>query len=420
MEVEEIPPVDWARQETPPANVLTGMHYVFMGVACIALLAITVFSAELAPIVGHPACISLLVVVLAFGSGFMSKREFKELDWDLLAFVGGVNVMAFLVRETGLGVALSSTVVASEFVTLLPYLGLIALLICGTLITSTVVGHSLTGVVILPLVVALGVKLQAPEMTAILVAIAIPYGMGHPRSSLDNVQSYMTSMDIGQTQPRKQLSPRDFRISGGVFTIFAGLLVLSLGYGICTMNFGPPPPVGFSQTGTPEKLKPKVVKENIPKEAEEVKYTEKLANWTTFEKKREKKAFAVGSKEPGMKTRAWAAAWGHRTQEEANEAALRDCQKVSKKCRIIYPEARPKELSKKGNDTFAGDVQGSFLASRRAAVLVEVGGEMSIDMTALHNQTRRSEDCTGCRYGRNSHRRSMAALTLQQHLGSRS
>merc|ERR1719498_458 len=107
----------------------TSSHYIFLCVAVAALLGITVFMPVLQPIFGHGACISLIVVVAAFGSGFMTRDEFLELDWDLLMLVGGTNVMAFMVRETGLGAELSAKLVSSDLFTLFPYWGLLLVLL---------------------------------------------------------------------------------------------------------------------------------------------------------------------------------------------------------------------------------------------------------------------------------------------------
>merc|ERR1719375_1011223 len=118
------------------------------------------------------------------------------------------------------------------------------------------------------------------------------------------------------------------------------LLLLSLGYGVCIFNFGMPPPVVVSEVSeTPEKLKPKIVRENRPVEATEVSYSRKLLkSWKTFLEKPDHKAFAVGELKEGLKTRPWAASWNHETQEDANKAALEECERMADKCRLIYPQ----------------------------------------------------------------------------------
>jgi len=325
------------RQASAPVEPLTGTQKFFLLVAVASVLGITVFADWLKPVVGHPACISLCVVVLTFGSGFMSRQEFVQLDWDLLALVGGTNVMAFLVRETGLGAALSAAIVGQSMFTTLPFWGMLCVLVCSTVLVSTAVGHSLTGVLLLPLMVAVGVKLQAAETTAMLIAIAIPLGMGMPHSSFDNMSAYMASQMSTHRRRNNQLKQGDFYVSGCVTALLGAVVVLSLGFGTCFFLYGPPPPVVFSETGTPKDLKPKVIKENLPKEANHVLWNKAMPDWKAFLDRPDKKAFAVSDLEPGKATRAWAASWNHVNQEKANTAAIRDCESVARKCYLIWP-----------------------------------------------------------------------------------
>mmetsp|Transcript_51230 Transcript_51230/g.166037 ORF Transcript_51230/g.166037 Transcript_51230/m.166037 type:complete len:669 (-) Transcript_51230:45-2051(-) len=240
---------------------ITDWHMIFLGVGVLAVLGITIYATQLEPIIGHSACLSLGVVVVVFGSGFMSKEEFCGLDWDILALVGGTNVVAFLVRETGLGVEMADNVVGTGIVEMMPYHGLVAVLILITMVCSTLLQHSITGVLLMPLIVAVGIKLQAAETTAILVAIAVPFGMGMPHSSMDNVLSHRTSFLMGRRSA--ELKGWDWHIAGGWTSVAGGSLVLTLGYQIALMFYKLPPPVWVVKGMTPDALVPKVVVENI-------------------------------------------------------------------------------------------------------------------------------------------------------------
>mmetsp|Transcript_8324 Transcript_8324/g.19591 ORF Transcript_8324/g.19591 Transcript_8324/m.19591 type:complete len:714 (+) Transcript_8324:70-2211(+) len=315
---------------------LTRRHYVFLFVALLAVLCISFLSKELEPIVGHPAIISLSVVVITFGSGFMTRDEFLLLDWDLLAIVGGTNVMAFLVRETALGASLSTLLVRPEMFSYLPFYLVLAVIILCTMVAATLIGHTLAGVLILPLVIAVGLKLQAAETIAVLCAVAVPLSTGLPHTSFDNMAAIAASM--GCHRRKVVLSKKDFQRVLLPATTAGWLSVVLIGSLVCTAVFGSPPPLIVAETGTPENLKPKVVKENTPQEVEQIGWNDKLANWREFMERPEEKAFAVGTIR-GMKKRSWAAAWGHATQVEANDAALRTCKSMAEGCRLIYPPA---------------------------------------------------------------------------------
>jgi len=241
---------------------LTDYHIIFLGIGVVAVVCITIYASSLEPIIGNPACISLGVVVVVFGSGFMSREEFCQLEWDILALVGGTNVMAFLVRETGLGVQLSKSLVSSGLVELLPFQAMVFVMVVGAMSIAALVSHSITGVLLMPIVVAVGIKMQAAETMAMLVAVAIPLGMGFPSSSFDNVLSQATSETLGR--PKAKLQREDWRAIGWVIGIAATALLVILGYQIALCFYKLPPPVIVIEAMTPEALKPKSVKENLP------------------------------------------------------------------------------------------------------------------------------------------------------------
>eukprot|EP00927_Polykrikos_kofoidii_P015647 TRINITY_DN16984_c0_g1_i1.p1 TRINITY_DN16984_c0_g1~~TRINITY_DN16984_c0_g1_i1.p1 ORF type:complete len:741 (-),score=131.95 TRINITY_DN16984_c0_g1_i1:30-2252(-) len=320
---------------TEERNPLTRVELFFLFVGCVAVVG-TIFSAkELEPTVGHPVFLSLALVTLALGSGFMSREEFLQLEWHLLATVGGSNVMGFLVRETALGATLSAMLASFPWVQAMHVATFFGFLLCTLLVLATFLGHSLSGVLLMPLVVAVGVKLQAVETMALLCALAIPCGMGLPQSSFDNQASLTASRALGDN--RRELKQRDFAKVGVATSVIALVLLMTWGFGICIMQFGLPPPSEVSSTRTPEALIPRVIRENMPTELCDVRFNKQIVHWMDFTSRPGRKAFAVSSMGSGNSTRAWAAAWNHQMQADANAAALHDCQTIAEKCRIIYP-----------------------------------------------------------------------------------
>jgi len=314
----------------------TKTQVLFMGLAVVAVLLITAFPPLLERMIGHPAILSLCIVVVVFGSGFMTREEFLQLDWDLLSIVGGTNVMAFLVRDTGLGATLSEVIVNHPYFEYLRFWSMVTLLVIGTLSVSTFLGHTMSGVILLPLIIAVGVKVQAAQTVALICTVAVPFGMGFSHSSFDNVAALTTSMNLGKDEA--VLTRRDFNGAGFLTTLWGAGVLLTLGPWIGEQMFGPPPPLVVAEiSDTPEELKPRVVKESLPHEVEQVKWKkDQLANWNEFLKRPDKKAFAVGTIK-GMQTRGWAATWNHPTQESANRGALEHCENLADKCRLIYP-----------------------------------------------------------------------------------
>merc|ERR1719161_3499845 len=200
--------------------------------------------------------------------------------------------------------------------------------------------HQLTGVVLVPILFAIGVRFQSTELVVILCALAIPCSMGLPHVSFDNLAAMTTSLSLSQAS--KALRPRDFHRAGNIVTLISGVVIVSMGYAIAMEVYGPPAPMAISQDTeyTPKELKPS----EGPEEAQEVSWSQKTPNWKSFLKKPDYKAFAVGKMEKGQRTRAWGAAWNHETQEAANQDALRSCRRVAKNCRIVYPPSEAKKM----------------------------------------------------------------------------
>jgi len=80
-----------------------------------------------------------------------------------------------------------------------------------------------------------------------------------------------------------------------------------------------------------------ITTEVMPKEASEVTYNNYIPNWEAFLAKPDEKAFAVGKLTKRLKTRPWAASWNHKTQHQANWAAIAACERVAPKCRVAWP-----------------------------------------------------------------------------------
>lgn len=207
----------------------------------------------------------------------------------------------------------------------------------------------------MPLVIAVGVKLQAAQTVAILMACAIPMGMGLPHSSFDNQSATSASKKLNREGCH--LTQRDFFISGVPLTILAVIFLLTLGHDTCIDKYGHPPPMIVAETGTSERLRPKVATENMPSEADDVQWHRDMANWDEFQAKPPYKAFAVADEmEPGKRSRAWSATWSHPNQAAANRRAVFDCELLGTGCHLIYPENAPRPVEDPYNRYLFADV----------------------------------------------------------------
>eukprot|EP00933_Yihiella_yeosuensis_P038803 TRINITY_DN32755_c0_g4_i1.p1 TRINITY_DN32755_c0_g4~~TRINITY_DN32755_c0_g4_i1.p1 ORF type:complete len:743 (-),score=109.89 TRINITY_DN32755_c0_g4_i1:828-3056(-) len=235
--------------------------YFFAGCAFIGIIGMTAAADLLEPITGHPACVALACMVLFFGTGFLTKGDLLQLEWDVMCIVGGSNVMALCVRETALGATMSKLLATSGVFDMFNFVQLIVLLTFALVLISTLITHSLCAVIFLPLLVAVGVKLHAAEIIGLLCLLIIPFGMGMNTVSFDNIASQTTSEALGRKSC--ELTQGDYFKSGGSMSVIGLGTILTLGLGIELQRNGWPEPISkTSKERTPYELEPKVVKEN--------------------------------------------------------------------------------------------------------------------------------------------------------------
>merc|ERR1719158_845676 len=204
-----------AASSSPDFTPLTSAHWVYLVLSIITVMLISVFPTPFINLLGHPAILSLAFMVATFGGGFLTREDFKQLDWDLLALVGGTNVMAFLTRETGLAEVLTKRLIESDVpFEAMQFWMLLGILLLISMICATLLSHQLTGVVLVPILCAIGVRFQSTELVVVLCALAIPCSMGLPHVSFDNLAALTTSLSLPQSN--KALRPRDFHRAGNV------------------------------------------------------------------------------------------------------------------------------------------------------------------------------------------------------------
>merc|ERR1719313_2462757 len=155
--------VDVSQNVDSPA--LSGTQWFYLLLSILATILISVFPEPFHDLLGHAAILALAFIIVIFGSGFLTREEFKQLDWDLLVLVGGTNVMAFLTRETGLAEVLTARLIESDVpFEAMQFWMLLGILLLLSMICATLLSHVLTGVVLVPILCAIGVRFQSTEL----------------------------------------------------------------------------------------------------------------------------------------------------------------------------------------------------------------------------------------------------------------
>merc|ERR1719235_1061439 len=88
-------------QPTENLQALRRGEYWQMGAAAVFILG-CMAGPWLEPVIGDPGNLGLALTAVAFGSGALSKEDFRSMPWDILAMLLGVNVLSFVLKESGL------------------------------------------------------------------------------------------------------------------------------------------------------------------------------------------------------------------------------------------------------------------------------------------------------------------------------
>merc|ERR1719265_123492 len=226
------PPTLQKEEAVPP---LSKGDYWLMSFAALFIVG-CIAAPWLEPVIGDPGNWGLLLTALAFGSGFLTLKEFREMPWDILAVLIGVNVLSFVLKESGFARLLAHFVAPGQL-----YGGMLwtqfAQFTGGAAILASCAGHALCAAMMLPVVVAVGIKLYCPVLFSVLVCMAICFGVCTPYSSQDLIMLVDSTESSGRPLARRH----DFIRAGCIVTFLGWLLTMSGGYGLGLLVIGVPP-----------------------------------------------------------------------------------------------------------------------------------------------------------------------------------
>lgn len=209
------------RRRTKHTN--TAQRYL---VAVAAFLTVSFWSSG-ADQVGGVGIVSLAFMALAFGLGWLTVVDLNSLSWHTLCLLGASNVIGECVQSSRLLSRTADYLVPSQ----LPHPSVLACLVVACVSTiSTFVSHTVTAIVVMPLVVQIATRAaveshyaHGPAPLAMSAALAISAAQALPFSSLPNLNS-LTKTDRNR---RTYLTPTHFLQFGSLTQVFTALLVLA-------------------------------------------------------------------------------------------------------------------------------------------------------------------------------------------------
>lgn len=174
---------------------------------------------------GDLGIVALIIMVAAFGVGFLTQSDFNSFSWHLLVLIGGGNVLGLAVRSSGLLPLIVNT--CAPFLSLHPWIAMLEL-VCMMLLVTTFVSHTVAALILIPFVVQMGELFGKPELAVLCCCLACSCAMALPMSSLPNSAALMAEDDLG----RPYLHAVDFLRVGLPVSVACALILVTFGYAV--------------------------------------------------------------------------------------------------------------------------------------------------------------------------------------------
>ena len=178
---------------------------------------------------GSSGIIAILPICIFFGSGLLTTRDFNSLPWSIVILAMGGTALGTAVSSSGLlatiARALQRRIESDTPMAVLCIFGALMLVV------GTFVSHTVSAIIIIPLVQEVGDKLANPKAAPTLVfgcALLASAGMGLASSGFPNV----TAISMLDKKGNRYLDMGTFMSRGVPCSLVVYVCVITIGYGI--------------------------------------------------------------------------------------------------------------------------------------------------------------------------------------------
>lgn len=204
---------------------------------CMGTILLWCVEGNVEPAFGESGEIAVLPIVLFFGTGMLNTNDFNTFPWSIVSLAMGGIALGKAVSSSGL-----LTTVARSLQRRIENDGTMAILcIFGVLmlVVGTFVSHTVSAIIIVPLVQQVGNSLSDPKAAPVLVfgcALLSSSGLALPSSGFPNV----TAISMYDKKGGRYLSVGTFITRGIVVSLICFVCIITLGYGIMKSILKPP------------------------------------------------------------------------------------------------------------------------------------------------------------------------------------
>ncbi|CCE63447.1 hypothetical protein TPHA_0E03570 [Tetrapisispora phaffii CBS 4417] len=212
----------------PIRSKFTLKQYFIVGMTLATILLWCVES-QIESAFGSSGIIALLPIVVFFGSGLLNTNDLNTFPWSIVVLAMGGIALGSAVSSSGLlstvALALQRKIQNDGTYAILCIFGILMLVI------GTFVSHTVSAIIIIPLVQEVGDALSDPKSAPILIfgcCLLSSCGMGLASSGFPNV----TAISMVDKKGNRYLSMNTFITRGVPCSLLAFLCVITIGYGI--------------------------------------------------------------------------------------------------------------------------------------------------------------------------------------------
>jgi len=199
-------------------------HRVVIGTMIISVL-LWCFKPALG-IFGSEGIIACIPVVILFGTGILTKEDFNSLPWNVIYLVAGGICLGKAVKSSQL-----LYIVVGAVESILDGVNLWTMFFCFgvlTLIVSSIVSHTVSSIILIPVVAEVGQRLGHPRLLVMGCAIACSGAMSLPISSFPNMACVSVENELGRPYITNSLLMK----VGIVMTLIAGGVIFTVGFAV--------------------------------------------------------------------------------------------------------------------------------------------------------------------------------------------
>lgn len=198
----------------------------FIIFVCVLTIVLWCVALRLEGIFGEMGIIALIPMVLFFGSGLLTTQDFNNYPWNIVVLAMGGTALGKAVASSGL-LATISVAIQQEVQDFLLF-GVTLTFGFLILTMATFVSHTVAALIILPLVLEIGNKMQDPHPRLLIMASALlcSAAMGLPTLGFPNVTAICMTDDLG----KPYLTVGTFITRGVPSSVFAYIVIVTIGY----------------------------------------------------------------------------------------------------------------------------------------------------------------------------------------------